>query len=51
MLFNIYTSDIPYTASTQYIYADDIPLMELGLNCADIQQTLTNDLTCLNLYI
>ena len=51
MLFNIYTSDIPHTASTQYIYADDIALMESRLNYADIQQTLTNDLICLDLYL
>ena len=51
MLFNIYTSNIPHTASTQYICADDIALMESGLNYADIHQTLTNDLTCLDLYL
>ena len=49
MLFNIDTSDIPHTASTQHIYADNIALMESGLSYADIQQTLTNDLTCLDL--
>ena len=49
MLFNINTSDIPHTASMQYIYAG--ALMELGLNHADIQQTLTNDLTWLDLYL
>ena len=51
ILFNIYTSDIPHTASTQYIYADDIALVELGLNYSDIQQTLTNDLTCIDLCL
>ena len=51
ILFNIYTSNIPQTASTQYIYADDIALVESTLNYADIQQTLINDLTCLHLYL
>ena len=35
--------DILKTASTKYMYADDIALMESGLNYAEIQQTLTND--------
>ena len=48
MLFNIYMYDIPNTASTKYMYADDIDLMESGLNYAEIQQTLTNDLTNLD---
>ena len=48
----IYADDIiPHTASTQYIYADDIAHTESGLNYADIQQTLTNDLTCLDLFL
>ena len=29
--------DIPKTAATKYIYADDIALMESGLNYAEIQ--------------
>ena len=34
VLFNIYIYmyDIPKTASTKYMYADDIPLVESGLN-------------------
>ena len=32
--------DIPKTALTKYMYADDIALMESGLNYAEIQQTL-----------
>ena len=53
MLFNIYIYmyDIPKTASTKYMYADDIALMESGLNYAEIQQTLTNDLTNLDMYL
>ena len=51
MLFNIYTSVIPHTTSTQYTYADDIALVDSGLNYADIQQTLINDLTCLDLCL
>ena len=51
MLFNIYMYDIPKTASTKYMYADDIALMESGLNYAEIQQTLTNDLTNLDMYL
>ena len=51
MLFNIYMYDIPKTASTKYMYADDIALMESGLNYAEIQQTLTNYLTNLDMYI
>ena len=50
-ILNIYTSDFPHIASTQYIYADDIALVDSGLNYADIQQTLTNDLICLDLDI
>ena len=42
--------DIPKTAATKYIYADDIAVMESGLNYAEIQQTLTNDLTNLDMY-
>ena len=48
---DIDTSDIPHTASTLYIYADDIALVEPGMNYADIQQTFTNGLTCLELYL
>ena len=33
------------------MYADDIALMESGLNYAEIQQTLTNDLTNLDMYL
>ena len=33
--------DIPKTASTKCMYADDIALMESGLTYAEIQQTLT----------
>ena len=51
MLLNIYMYDIPKTASTKYMYADDIALMESGLNYAEIQQTLTNDLTNLDMYL
>ena len=51
ILFNVYMSDIPHTASMQYVCADDIALVESGLNYADIQQTLTNDLNCLDLYL
>ena len=51
MLFNIYMYDIPKTASTKYMYADYIALMESGLNYAEIQQTLTNDLTNLDMYL
>ena len=51
MLFNIYMYDIPKTASTKQMYADDIVLMESGLNYAEIQQTLTNDLTNLDMYL
>ena len=43
--------DIPKTASAKYMYADDIALMESGLNYAEIQQTLTNDLTNLDMYL
>ena len=43
--------DIPKTASTKCINADDIALMESGLNYAEIQQTLTNDLTNLDMYL
>ena len=43
--------DIPKTASTKYMYADYIALMESGLNYAEIQQTLTNDLTNLDMYL
>ena len=51
MIFNIYMYAIPKTAATKYIYADDIALMESGLNYAEIQQTLTNDLTNLFMYL
>ena len=33
------------------MYADDVALMESGLNYAEIQQTLTNDLTNLDMYL
>ncbi len=33
------------------MYADDIALMESGLNYAEIQQTLTNGLTNLDMYL
>ena len=42
--------DIPKTAATNYIYADDIALMESGLNYAEIQHALTNDMTNLDMY-
>ena len=51
MLFNIYMYGIPKTASIKYSYASDIALMESGLNYAEIQQTLTNDLTNMDMYL
>ena len=52
ILFNIYMYDIPKTAPTNYIYyADDIALMESGLNYVEIQQKLTDDLTNLHMYL
>ena len=50
LLFNIYTSDLPQTTSSKYIYADDIALMISSKSIAELNKTLSTDLTSLDRY-
>ena len=41
MLFNIYTSDIPDTVSTQYGYADDLALLFSQKCWGEVEEVLS----------
>ena len=51
MLFNIYISDLPCTASRQYGYADDLALLYTDKNWTKVEEILSADMKLLADYL
>ena len=51
MLFNVYISDLPHTASRQYGYADDLALLYTDRNWSKVENVLTADMEVLADYL
>jgi hypothetical protein len=50
LLFNLYTHDLPETASRKFVYADDIALTHQHSTFESSEKQLATDLQLLNLY-
>ena len=50
LLFNIYISDIPFTTSRQYGYADDLALLHSDRAWSNVENTLTADMSQIAKY-
>ena len=51
LLFNIYISDLPYTQSQQYGYADDLALLYVDKDWKEIEKTLESDMMNISTYL
>ena len=51
LLFNIYTHGLTVTISRKFFYTDDIAIMHLTSNWKTLEETLSQDLTTITLYL
>ena len=51
LLFNIYTYDLPSMISRKFVYADDLALLHSFENWKDLEETLSQDMSTLSMYL